>query len=179
VSPPTSGASCPNTAVECEYGTNFDLQCDVLAQCYGNVNSTGTWMLTEPTPSSCSNPDPGVGPGCPANFAAAKMGGVCTSVGLVCDFPEGRCGCAAPQNGDPLPPGFDAAPPPATWACAGPPGNGCPTERPRVGALCSDPNATCFYGACGVPGSSLISCVFGTWGYSGMGPCGGAMSAGP
>jgi hypothetical protein len=96
-------------------------------------------------------------PECPATYAgamadaAAPCGdGGCTFPPVMCDFPEGVCSC----NGG--------------WRCIqrSPPGNACPTDRPRAGDHCATQGQECDYGApCGdeIWAGPPMRCEGGYW----------------
>jgi hypothetical protein len=167
---PVAGTSCANTAAECEYGNNRDPECNTIMVC---SNPSRTWSLLDRT---CTDPAPGLGPGCPATLSAVTVGGGCATTGLVCDYPEARCGCELPPSGPDGPPSPTPPPPPSPhWACSvAPTDPGCPIDRPRIGSLCNfQGGGGCAYGVCDVPGSDLYSCVFGYWGLGAPLTCGG------
>ncbi len=151
--PPAQSAPCIS-AVTCEYGTAFDFQCTTLATC----DSSKTWHVTPP--ASCTDANPGVGPACLPTFAAASTTTTCTTLGTVCDYPEGRCGCAYKATIGPTYP--DAGPTPMLWYCQAPLGPGCPSVRPPNGEPCTG-SQTCAYGARCVAGSVEMSCSGGAW----------------
>lgn len=101
--------------------------------------------------SADAGPDAPPNPaGCPAAYESA---GNCT-IGLVCNYPQGRCECADYCGG--------AAPPEGDhshWVCRPKLDNGCPDSPPTPGGSCSIPTS-CDYGPCCV---QTFTCTGGSW----------------
>jgi hypothetical protein len=106
---------------------------------------------TQGTPDASANP-----PGCPASYGAGT--GNC-AIGLVCNYPQGRCECID-YCGGPAPPEGDNS----HWECATKADNGCPDDPPTAGETCKVPTS-CSYGACC---KRLFTCVNGKWSGGGI-----------
>ncbi len=136
-SPPSAGSSCTGNAT-CEYGGAARSECDTFALCI-----SGQWQI-QPAPDGgwCAT-----NPSCPASYGDTPDGGTsCGSTQYVCYYQEGTCGCV---NGN--------------WACTLPVGSGCPNERPRIGAACSNA-ATCNYCQdCSALAGDMLECKCGQW----------------
>jgi hypothetical protein len=152
-STPAEGASCSPEQLSCEYGSDPDFECNVVAECVG-----GRWQLRIPPPNAQVCPSPGLRKDCPPSFAQAGQGGSCAPPGFECDYPQGRCDCTLGFGG---PVQLDAGS--GHWFCEAPP-KGCPQPRPRLGSACStSPSLVCDYGACFLPGGLAMQCQSGIW----------------
>ncbi len=138
-SAPAAGASCPSVALECEFGSDPNPECNVIARC-----TASGWSSTPPG-GTC-----GTGT-CPASYADVPKSTVCKPAGLDCAYAEGQCNCSQSGPVAMLNP---------EWICASP-GNGCPEPRPRVGASCTAAGLSCDYGACS--GGVAVECKDGVW----------------
>jgi hypothetical protein len=166
--PPVLGTSCADTGLLCEYGSDRDWECNVVAHC----NPSHTWESGTGGGPQCPSPPLGVGPGCPPSHAAAAQGGTCSTDQQVCAYPEGICVCTPPPTIGPGMP--DASIPPSAWQCAMT-SAGCPPFRPRIGSACSMPDLVCDYGVCGTPPGSAYQCdAAGYWTDAFGMQCGGA-----
>lgn len=126
--PPTAGQLCdPHPApLECEYGGNAYGRCTTLAACV--LQGDGTFRFWIPPPSDCETD----AAACPASFSTtvAADAGFCGGGPLICDYPEGACGC-----------GYAGA-----WCVERPDGGGpCPPQRPLAGDPCPTDGAACGY----------------------------------
>ncbi len=147
---PGKGSSCAREALECEYGTGNVPGCDTVATC-----DAGRWTVQAPTTGDqCPSTRPS---GCPASFATATLAGHCEPLGLICDYPTGRCACT--DGTGPIPLDASAA---ARWHCQEP-GANCPRPRPPLGSACTSDGESCDYGSCTVPGGSGEACADGLW----------------
>jgi hypothetical protein len=146
---PASGSPCSQPNLVCEYGSSPVTECNQVATCLGTQ-----WSFRPPlTGGDCPSSRPS---GCPATLDAAAQAGSCTTMGLNCDYPEGRCSCNVPSG--PVP----ADPTATTWNCQLPEPS-CPTPRPRLGDPCKLDALVCDYGACSVLGGSAVICSGGRW----------------
>jgi len=153
--PPAPGTTCSIQGLQCEYGTNWYGECDLVMSCVLTVDQGKRWT-TEYDGGSCSYTTNG--PACPASFFDVPQGSDCTDPNLSCDYPEGHCDCLGFCGGPPPPPDASTSP---TWKCAQATG-GCPAERPRLGARCYPGYATyCSYDIC-CAGTNL-NCKDGYW----------------
>ena len=149
---PAQNAPCSPADLTCEYGSDSNVQCDTVARC-----QAGRWEVQYPVKGQ-SCPSPGIEKGCPSSFGAVPQGKECTSFGLQCGYPQGRCACTL-AFGPPVPVDAGAG----RWYCEAPQ-QGCPQPRPRIGSACSLSGAQyCDYGACTLPGGTSLSCVSGIW----------------
>ncbi len=115
--------------------------------------STG-WSLQGPTLTDCGSKPAS----CPATYGAVPTGTTCTPNGLVCDYLEGRCECAAAGPVLHLVDGAVVA----QWYCQAA-GASCPQRRPRLGSACTTPGLTCNYGSCYIEGGTSEACTNGIW----------------
>jgi hypothetical protein len=125
--------------------------CDSVATC------ETTWQTTAPSDSKCSA---GIGAGCPATFASAAVGAACSTNGLVCNYPLGRCACASSLGGPVI---LSDAGIQGHWACQDPGTAACPMPRAPLGSACSPDGLSCDYGTCRVPGGTAEKCAGGIW----------------
>jgi hypothetical protein len=155
---PAKDSECPLPGLVCEYGTDVNVACDTLAQCFAGTTAPSAWYVTPPEGSSCPT-IAGLPQGCPPSLAAASAENnvICAPVDLLCGYPEGLCICGhvGPVQAGPF------------WVC-GEPVAGCPTSRPRYGSSCSgaESGLTCDYGSCtSLPSAALMTCQNGYWQY--------------
>lgn len=159
--PPIPGTTCPAeppqtgnmcfARLTCEYGSSPVASCDTIATCGSSFGAPApAWVLTPPDAGdpACMAAPPSE---CPASFAAVPRGTECAGGSSACDYPEGRCRCAAA-------PGFSTA----VWSCQDPP-TGCPRPRPRLGISCVQEGLVCPYESCGTQGSQTEMCLGGFW----------------
>jgi hypothetical protein len=147
---PAMGDSCSREALECEYGSSAVPACDTVATC-----TKARWTLQAPAPGDeCPSTRSSK---CPASFAAASLALHCDSLGMICDYPTGRCACT--DGAGPVPLDASAA---ARWHCQQP-GANCPKPRPLLGSVCSSDGLSCDYGTCTVPEGSGEACADGLW----------------
>jgi hypothetical protein len=140
-SPPPSGGACSPLNIYCEYGPNPDPNCNTVVQC----TSTG-WLTT--MGGLCPPP----GAPCPTKYGAVPVNQDCTQDNLTCSYPEGVCICTQEFGGATrVTPGWDCFPTQA----------GCPSPRPELGTLCSQPGLDCNYGGCS--GGIEEVCKGGYW----------------
>ncbi len=150
-SAPSAGGSCGDVGLECEYGHDVNIDCDLVARC----DATG-WTLTQPSSTGCPTPPPGAS--CPSSYAAVPQQSTCTTA-TSCAYPEGTCACEV-YCGAQYPVGHACeAGTPMTWQCTGAAG-GCPASRPLVGSACPVVGEVCDYGDCNTLG---VVCQSGTW----------------
>jgi hypothetical protein len=150
---PGSGATCSRAGLTCEWGASNVPDCDTEATC-----TNGEWAVTAPNPGGL---DCGGGPKitCPPSFASVPVGDACSPDGGYCDYPEGRCGCAA--GGGPI--RLIDGSVQAFWSCQNP-AAGCPKPRPLLGSSCAMEGLECDYGTCGtIPGGNAEQCTGGVW----------------
>ena len=147
---PAPGSPCHQPNLECEYGGSPVTECDQVATCIGSQ-----WSFRMPlTGADCPAT---LAAGCPATLDAAAQTGSCTSLGLNCDYTEGRCSCNVPSGPVPADPATAA-----TWNCQLPQPS-CPVQRPRLGDTCPLDALVCDYGSCTVSGGSAVVCSGGRW----------------
>jgi hypothetical protein len=164
---PPQGSACAlkNSTIMCEYGDDPRWTCNTMAYC-----NNGTWLYSQTDSAWC--PTPATNPAaCPATFAAAQQGGVCTAT-APCHYAEGWCACMN-LGGPPIP---DAGPPSSSWVCSFALAPGCPAVRPHLGATCTQPNLECDYSACDDPDGLSVQCDPTTmvWMHGFGAPCAGA-----
>ena len=141
--------ACGLEGALCEYGSDPVEACNQLFMC-----SHGTLQPHAQPRPTCPTVDAGVGASCPAYPppAASDEGGVSCQLGLVCDYPQGRCECATAF------PTMNVG-----FACVIP-AAGCSTQRPRLGTPCSQEGEQCSYEACGVSADfGAVTCSNGVW----------------
>jgi hypothetical protein len=142
---------CTSAGLQCEYGGNPVQGCDIVATC------SGTWKDQAATDSKCSLT---LGQGCPLTFDDVAQGTTCSSNGLECNYPKGRCACTVNSGG---PVQFIDGGTPGHWVCQDPETAGCPLPRAPLGSVCSQNGLSCNYGACTVPGGTGEMCQDGLW----------------
>jgi hypothetical protein len=151
---PSTGSTCSDRALDCEYGSDWNPACNTVAQCWRGGPLDGTWQVQAPAGAATPCPTPTVlAAGCPQ--AAPAPASSCDAVGVLCPYPAGTCLCHETTS--------SASPPVTTrqWACTGPPGAGCPSLRPRIGSACSHEGLSCNYAVCSVGGG--VYCSGGVW----------------
>jgi hypothetical protein len=180
----SEGNSCGATALSvCEKGTNGNAKCNTVLRC----ESGSRW---DPDPKETCSDD------CPPQYAKERPDGACEAPlahNLICEYPDGTCGCApasAVKDGGPdgdagdgeadaeapdadVPDagksdgGKDAGP--YVWTCVAP-AAGCPRTRPRLGSRCVKP-MTCDYGRCVFDDGLSVRCSSGFWSEAATKPC--------
>lgn len=153
---PTNGSACSREGLACEYGSSHISYCNVIATCSG-----GQWTIPPPPPGpfpECSAKNP---PACPATFASVPVGTSCSKLYPThCNYPEGECACTVDLGG-PFPEDASAL---AKWFCSKPQNPSCPNPRPKIGSACNvSPSVDCNYGACVLPGGTVLHCESGIW----------------
>lgn len=154
--PPSIGDPCFNAGpgVQCEYGTNWYGECDLVFICRLDGEDRLGWII-EYDGGSC---DYTTGGGCPPTFGGVPQGGSCGSSNLSCDYPEAHCDCLGFCGGPPPPPDASTGP---TWKCSQL-DEGCPPERPRLGTPCAPgPVNSCSYSICCA--GTFMECDGGYW----------------
>ncbi len=159
---PDGGSPCPEPGqLDCEYGDDWNAQCNTLAQCWRGGPSDATWQLQPPYVGSdfaCPTPST-LAPGCPSVAPDTQTDGgtQCSSVGTACPYGSVMCGCT--QQDSESASASDAS---YAWLCSAP-GPGCPEDRHRIGSACSaDQEGTfCEYAVCGV--GTATYCQGGVW----------------
>ncbi len=149
---PGHGASCSHQGLTCEYGSDPNMNCNVVAQC-----ESSTWIATSISNGECPTlPNTSA---CPATFASVPVGDHCGAlVGTTCSYSQGFCGCSV-GGGGPYPEDAAAV---ATWMCDAPE-SGCPTPRPKLGTSCSNEGLQCDYSTCSLPTGASVTCTNGAW----------------
>jgi hypothetical protein len=150
-SPPANGSPCSRPGgLQCEYGNDWDSECNTLADCY---TPQATWDVRLPStiPGQCPTPATG-GANCPATLAQAQAAGACATslAGTICQYPEGLCDCYMPETGTDT-----------SWFCQSGNSAMCPATRPRIGSACAVGDVDCQYQICGRGGRVL--CRGGVW----------------
>ena len=157
VSAPSDGAICSVNNLRCEYGSSNLTICNTIATC-----TDGAWSVPTPPPGpvpvECYEKN---APACPATFASVPVGTSCSKAYPThCNYPEGECACTVDLGG-PFP--EDAASV-AKWYCGKPNDAKCPLPRPKMGTPCNVPSSvSCDYGACVLPGGTVLECKGGLW----------------
>jgi hypothetical protein len=109
----------------------------------------GEWTLGNPDGGdSCQAPDQS---GCPPTFDTVPRGAGCVGAPSYCDYPLGRCRCAAA-----------GASPGPIWSCQDP-APLCPKPRPLLGSACAQEGLVCAYGACGSTDGDTEICRSAVW----------------
>jgi hypothetical protein len=109
----------------------------------------GEWTLGNPDGGdSCQTLDPSR---CPPSFDTVPRGAGCAGAPSYCDYPLGRCRCAAAE-----------ASPGPIWSCQDP-APLCPQPRPRLGSACAQEGLVCAYGACGSTDGDTEICRSAVW----------------
>ncbi len=122
---PQAGATCTTGGAQCEYGSSWDVACDLLTVC--TTGEAGlTWQVAI---DGCQCPGRLLDAGaCPDDGGLA--GGGCSAVGASCvSAAGGGCECVLCQGGVP------DGPSSRNWVCATSTA-GCPATRPRFGDPC-------------------------------------------
>jgi hypothetical protein len=135
--PPKAGDTCPIIGLECEYGTNPNPTCNVIASC-----STTGWGIQ--SAGGCSGT-------CPASYSDVPQGQTCSPEGLDCAYSQGQCNCSRT---------FPVGGPTPVWQCTTPMA-GCPEPRAPLGSPCSQEGLSCNYGGCS--GGVAEQCTGGYW----------------
>ncbi len=149
--PPQEKTQCAHIGIECEYGTDLNIDCNKIARC-----DPSGWAVSAARHNSC--PTPPAVPSCPSTYQAVVSGSTCTT-DATCTYGEGTCTCEV-YCGSQYPLGHPCeAGTPKTWQCTGA-SLGCPTIRPHIGTACSQDNQYCQYGDCN---STALRCESGTW----------------
>jgi hypothetical protein len=150
VSPPAAAGVCGSEGLQCEYGTEWHVDCDVLMVC-----RSGRWQ-TQFDGGACDWRYGDAGTSC--SVTAHPPQGACAA-GAQCEYAEGHCDCAASCGGNAGP--ADAS---ASWICTPPPQPGCSAMRPRLGEGCGAgaQDADCDYRLC-CAGVSMTCIDAGYW----------------
>jgi hypothetical protein len=156
---PASADSCIEEGMQCEYGVNPNLACNVLATCQG-----GQWSTAQPSSMGCETDDAGI-PACPTGQAGMIEGSICPSLDADCESAGGRCVCTESA--------LEAPPPQGQWTCEDP-NLGCALRRAPIGAACTTEGERCSYGTCTIPGGVTEVCTDGSWRVEQV-PCGCSM----
>ena len=149
---PADGTACSKPGLECEYGSDPNIECNTVARCQGSY-----WSTAASRGGECPTPPPG-SKSCASTYAQVPVGEACPYQGLECGYPEGYCVCTEPFSG---PPRLDASNS-QVWVCDTP-SQGCPSPRPRTGSACSAQGQYCDYGGCSLPGGVVMQCESGIW----------------
>jgi hypothetical protein len=153
--PPAQGSPCAKPGgLQCEYGSDWDSECNTLADCY---TPQATWEIRSPStiPGQCPTPPTG-GASCPDTPEQAT--GTCSAVGTICEYaPHALCSCF--DNGEVT----NQGPVGPEWFCETGHEAPCPATRPRIGSTCpaSAEDTTCQYQICGRGG--VTWCHAGIW----------------
>jgi len=155
-SPPVVGAHCSPEGIECEYGADPQVACDILAECVGSA-----WaVLQTPSSTGCETTNP---PRCPATYSAVLSESSCPT-DEDCYYAEARCYCGCGGELFSLC-SSDSGMPALYWGCDAPPvgTSECPVPRPRIGSPCDhgSPGPACSYAACA--GGVALVCADYRW----------------
>lgn len=156
--PPANNASCAPSGLQCEYGSDPNVGCNIVDECSAQGFEEAQ-IVTKPR--TCPTPTFPQENKCAASYAAVPVGTACADEGLECAYPEGICACVKANVG---PIG-----PTPKWTCPTP-GAGCPQARPRIGAACASEGQSCNYGECTYPGGANLKCTQGIWSHAST-PC--------
>lgn len=161
-SAPTLGTSCSKDGLYCEYGDDFNPECNTVVICTGNWGSPISYG-GGPEKPKCGAPPPKPGPNpsaCPAS--ADSAGQTCGAGGTVCNYPGKQCTCQidCPQ----YPVGHECPDAGTTWVCLNRV-DSCSTPRPSVGSPCTaqQEGQTCGLADPTECGQEQLSCEKGTW----------------
>jgi hypothetical protein len=166
------GSSCfnfspsENISASCEHKKLANPACNATLRCLGNE-----WTRAAPERSLCATE-------CPTAYVAEMPDGGCAipNAGtLICEYPEGTCGCAPIRAVDPDAgeggagepdedageSDADAGPTVYEWRCVTP-AAGCPRTRPRIGDDCVLP-MSCDYGDCLFDDGVTLGCYDHHW----------------
>jgi|GEM_PF-3324969 len=149
-SAPAAGGACGREGLQCEYGSEWHVDCDVLLVC-----RMGRWQ-EELDGGGCAWTYGDAGGSCPATGHPPQ--GACAT-GAQCEYAQGHCDCAVACGGPP--PAPDAG---ASWICTPPAQPGCSAMRPRLGEGCGAgaSDAGCDYRLC-CAGVSMACVDGGYW----------------
>jgi hypothetical protein len=135
----TDGSSTQDAAITSDAGDAGDAAIDVTEGSDSGGNDAGS-----PHDAAFDND-----PRCPPSFGAT---GACTSDGVACRYPQGRCDCARPCSGVFIPD--------ASWSCSQFTAQ-CPDDPPAKGSACPSDGAHCLYPGCCT--TNDFTCVQGHW----------------
>ena len=160
---PDGGSPCPAPGqIDCEYGNDWNSQCNTIAQCWRGGPLDATWQIQLPYSGvdfSCPTPTT-LSPGCPSSPPDSQIGSVtaCSYDGGFCAYGDVMCDCIQQGSSSATP---DAS---YAWICSNP-GLGCPAARPRIGSACTsaEDGVSCQYAVCAV--GSATYCTGGVWTY--------------
>ncbi len=160
-SAPANGVACGANNLECEYGSDPALACNVVATC-----GEGVWHVSTPAGSpTCPTTNASA---CAATKDALPPGATCSSANTTCTYASGTCVCHM-ACGSQVPIGRPCdAGTPLTWDCGGA-STSCPADRPHLGAACTMEALDCNYGQEPCQSTSFV-CENGTW-HSKMNQC--------
>lgn len=172
-SDPGDGPSCSTEDVLCEYGDDFDPQCNVVRVCSDGRWATTVGALAGSFPVTCPSGLPAI-PANPSDCAAGPTSfptGTCSSTSS-CTYDGAVCTCGVSCPDYPIrQPDCDADAGRTTdccdetkvaWHCfTGP--KYCPTPRPRVGSACSVEGDSCAVSPPQECGQALLNCQSGVW----------------
>jgi hypothetical protein len=145
---PQAGEACSYQQV-CEYGSSDVPTCNRVAVCWAVPWLPG-WIVSDPDAGGASC-RPLSKNGCPPTFESVPRGASCAGGPSLCDYPHGRCRCAATTGtSNPI------------WSCQDP-ALGCPRPRERLGSSCTQEGLVCTYGSCESADDSTQICRLGVW----------------
>lgn len=164
--PPDAGSACSLAEGEqCEYGSSWWLECNLVLRCQG-----GTWQTNGGGSGfgPCAGQD--AGGSCPATWAEANAIDAGTGFGPCpapdCQYPEGYCECLTGCGGGGQPQPMLLM---GRWYCAASTAE-CPSPRPDLGTACSSEGSSCRYGQlCGC--GQDLQCSGGVWQGYPIPPC--------
>jgi hypothetical protein len=145
-SPPAMSSACSLEGLQCEYGDDPSIACNVVYACSGGHWTTGPMIVF--APGTCPTQLASQTPNCPATFAAVQANGACSPPLTTCWYPEGAYVCVA---------GGSCAPGQWQQAIPGKSIPGCPANRPHLGVACSSTAPLCDY-SCGLGADSGVWC---------------------
>jgi hypothetical protein len=153
---PMNGDNCGSAGLACEFGGDIHDRCTTTATCQNALDPTNAsrnaWSVVAPAGSCMTTNDST----CAATYSAVQVGGVCPTSGTSCDYDEGRCTCVPCTGTAGL-----------AWECrawGSGTAQGCPMQRPLLGAKCSVDGVVCSYDStCNVSFGPDVVCTRGSW----------------
>lgn len=157
---PQAGDACSYGGLECEYGDDPDMRCNIVMACAAGVWVNGCPAKVSPVEVCCV----GNGPACPQDLSGVAQGTACGSDYFACSYTNFRCFCdcvrdETTQTCETADGGAAAN----VWQCDTPSKPGCPAVRPRLGSPCSEIEDCPYEGnPLGSDGND-VACYFGYW----------------
>jgi hypothetical protein len=167
---PAEGTGCTKDQLICEYGDDFDPQCNTIRVCSGgkwasSISFGGPAMCPSGLPTIPQNPTE-----CAATRTQVPEGTACTG-STSCAYDGSTCFCGRFCPSYPIrQPDCDpdagitmgCCNAQVVWNCFDGPAF-CPTPRPRVGTACTTEGASCAVSAPAECGQATLQCKMGVW----------------